>query len=228
MLIAIGFVALTALVMVLLGGTAGFPGNVQHIFGQSTETTATITKIDKVGFCTRSNRDQYTLTWHEDGVTRTETIGRCGDPWELGDQVPIWSTADEPYTESPWVLRSALLLLTLGIGVTTWIALRRRSDIRRSAHRALNGTWQPQVVSTVGIPGTRDFEIHAPQRIRNRPADWMRVLYKPDGDARPPRDVSGMLFIDGFTGDRPSGLSLHETADGRRVWRWHGRTHRRS
>ena len=62
-----------------------------------------------------------------------------------------------------------------------------------------------------------------PRTNRNRVSDWIRVLYKPEGEYQIPLDIPGTLYIDGFQGDRPSGLSLHETADGRRVWRWHGR-----
>lgn len=222
-LFTVGLVGVIALVIVLLGGVAGYPGNVQHIMGQSTKATATVTNIQKVDFCTRRNRDQYTLTWQEDGMSRTETVGRCGDPWDVGDKLTVWSTEAEPYTESPWVMRSMIVLLTTALGVTGWLAWRGRKKIKKAAESALNGTWQPQVYSTIGLPGARNFRMNPPRPNRNRVSDWIRVLYKPEGEYQIPLDVPGTLYIDGFQGDRPSGLSLHETADGRRVWRWHGR-----
>src|SRR5699024_9023984 len=84
------------------------PGYVEHALGQSTERTATVTGVEEAPVCSRSDRDVYTVEWGEDGARRSGQVGFCGDPWEVGEQVEIWSTSGAPQTSSPTALRVSI------------------------------------------------------------------------------------------------------------------------
>jgi len=215
---------IAAIIILIVGGAAFIksPENLEHLLGQSTRQTATVTHIDKASFCSRSTRDQYTLTWGEAGVSRTETIGRCGDPWVVGEELTIWSTDNKPQTDSPWALRISVAAVILGLAVAGAMLWKRRRRVRRAAARAIDYTWHPQTFSTLGMPGAPGFQVNSSPTVRNRLRDWLRVLYKPPVRTAPPPDIPGTLYIDSLRGGRPRGLSLHALVDGTRMWRWHG------
>ncbi|NYF96957.1 hypothetical protein [Janibacter cremeus] len=83
----------------------GSTGARQHFLGQSTHTRATVVEDVEDGRCRRSGghyypEHHYTLEWSEGGEQRTEVIKRCGTPYEIGEDIEIWSTDGMPYTES--------------------------------------------------------------------------------------------------------------------------------
>ena len=94
----------------------------QHFLGQSKHTQATVIQDVREGECrgVGAPRPQhhYTLEWGEGGERRTGVIKRCGNPYEVGEDVEIWSTDGMPYTESAVVHR-----LLLGGGVIVFLGL---------------------------------------------------------------------------------------------------------
>lgn len=216
---ALGLAFLLAASIVTLN-VAREPGVAEHFLGQSTHQTATVTRIQEVSFCTRSNRDVYTLEWQEGSTHRSESVGRCGSPWRVGDAVEIWSTSGEPQTSGPTALWVSLGALVTGFAVATVWVWRNRQRVRRAAAAAVAGTWQPLTFPTVGRPGEPEFRVDAPEPVRHRPRDWRIHIYSGAPVALSPA-VPGTLYVDGVQGGRPRGLSLHTTADGDRVWRWH-------
>lgn len=217
----IGVVVVT--VVVVLGATGSVlarPGTVEHALGLSTEQTAKVTAVDDVAFCTRTNRDVYTLEWDEGGQRRSEQIGRCGDPWTVGDEVEIWSTSGVPQTSSPTTLRVAGATLVLGLVIAFALALRAWYRVRRATRSALHGTWRPESVRTFGRPGL-GLRTDPPARLSDRPRHRGRTIHSAPGHDRSP-GLPGTFFVDTIRRGRPRGLSLHATADGGRVWSWHG------
>ncbi|WP_235734982.1 hypothetical protein [Nocardioides alcanivorans] len=213
-------IVLSTLTLLVVG--LAHPGTMAHALGRSTEQTATVIEIDQVTFCSRSKRDTYTLAWEEDGRRRTGTVGRCGDPWQLGDEVDIWSTSGGPHTSPPIALRLASVVLVLGFGTAVGFLLRGRSRVRRAVAAALHGRWQPLTLETFGQPGTPAFRVSTAASVRNKRRDWSRILHSATGGTELGSPVPGTLFIDAVHKGRPRGLSLHVTADGGRTWRWHG------
>lgn len=216
---AIGLSFLVAALAITLS-IARAPGVAEHFLGQSTQQTATVTHIQEVSFCTRSNRDLYTLEWQEGAAHRSETVGRCGNPWQVGDVVEIWSTRGEPQTSGPTALWLSFGALIAGFAVATACVWRNRQRVRRAAAAAIAGTWQPFTFPTVGRPGEPEFRVEAPEPVRHRRRDWRINIYSDTPVALTPA-IPGTLYVDGVTGGRPRGMSLHTTADGDRVWRWH-------
>ena len=104
-----------------------------------------------------------------------------------------------------------IVLLTTALGVTGWLAWRGRKKIKKAAESALNGTWQPQVYSTIGLPGARNFRMNPPRPNRNRVSELdpcpLQARRRISDSSRCP----GTLYIDGFQGDRPSGLSFRDS-----------------
>lgn len=193
----------------------------EHFLGQSTKQNATVTAIDKVPFCSRNERDTYTLEWDEGTIHHTETLERCGEPWRVGDQVQVWSTSGEPQTSGPTTLWVTFgFLAAVFASAIVWFA-RGRNRVRRSARAALDGTWQPHTFATVGRPGDPDFRVASAEPMRHRRRDWAFRIFSADVSAVTRSGVQGTLYIDAIKGDRPRGLSLHTTVDGERVWRWH-------
>lgn len=217
------FAVVVAVLLILLGltvGALGHPGSVEHALGLSTERTATVTQIDEVGFCTRNHGDVYTLEWDEGGQRQSGQVERCGDPWTVGDSVEIWATTGDPQTSSPATLRVTAAALAVGLVVTVALVLRGWYRVRRAARSALDGSWRPQRVRTWGRPG-RGLRVEPPVHLRDRPRHWGRTLHSAPG-RDPSPDLPGVLLVDAVRRGRPRGLSLHTTADGGRVWRWHG------
>ncbi|WP_068254626.1 hypothetical protein [Janibacter corallicola] len=195
------------------------PGYVEHALGQSTERTATVTGVEEAPVCSRSDRDVYTVEWGEDGARRSGQVGFCGDPWEVGEQVEIWSTSGAPQTSSPTALRVSIGALLAILVAALALILRGRSRVRRSTRAAIDGSWRPLVLPTVGVPGSRGARIGAPGQVRSRARDWTRILHARPGSGGA---AQGRLFVDEVRRGRPRGLSLHTTTGGARVWRWHG------
>ncbi|MGO1307895.1 MAG: hypothetical protein ACTMIH_10825 [Microbacterium gubbeenense] len=199
------------------------PGTIDHLLGQSSEQTATVTGFEEVPWCDRNNRDRYTIAWEQDGVARTGDIRVCGEPWAIGDQVRIWSTsAGEPSKSSPLTMRVVTGLLVVGLAVTTAMFWRARRRVRRAAAAALDNTWQPRTIPTTGRPDEPNFRFLSPDPPRNRKRDWQRIIFSAKSNVRSDANVRGRLFIDEVRSGRLRGLSLHGTDDGDRVWRWHG------
>lgn len=216
---AIGLSFLIAAI-VLAVNVSRTPGVVEHVLGQSTQQTATVTGIEEVSFCSRSNRDRYTLEWQEAAGHRSETVGRCGSSWQVGTEVEIWSTSGEPQTSAPTALRVAFGVLIAGFAVATVWVWRTRQRVRRATRAAIDGSWQPLTFPTVGRPGEPEFRVEAPHPVRYRRRDWHLHLYSGRPVAHSPA-VPGTLVVDRIAGGRPRGLSRHATADGDLVWRWH-------
>lgn len=217
MSITIPLVFLTAALVALQN-----PGTFQHFLGQSSKQTATVTNIDEASFCTRSNQDQYTVTWSEEGIHHSEVISNCGNSWQVGDELTIWSTGGIPQAEGPLALQISVGVLLLGLTVATIVLIRHRSRVRRAAARALNGTWQPESYRTKGVAGSPDFQIYTPAPIHSRRRHWTRKIFMSKVRTAPPAEIPGTLYVDKLQGARPRGLSLHELDDGTRFWRWHG------
>lgn len=217
MVIAIGIIILTLAVLL-----PRHPGKLEHLLGLSTERTATVTQIDRVAFCARSHTDTFTLEWDEDGRHRSETVGRCGDPWKIGDRVHIWSTSGEPQTSPPIVLRLFVGIVVLAIALVVIWMMRGRRRVLRSTTAALDGTWRPLTLPTSGSPGAFDFRVESEEPVRTVHRDWVRVIHAGPGSLAASRQEPGTLYIDAIHRGRPRGLSLHTTASGARVWRWHG------
>lgn len=93
----------------------------QHFLGQSTHTRATVVEDAEDGWCTGSGerrrpQHHYTLEWSEGGEQRTEVIERCGNPFEVGEEIEIWSTDGMPHTESAVVWRLTIGGLVIAFG----------------------------------------------------------------------------------------------------------------
>lgn len=210
-------------ILIALGvafSTLRHPGTIEHALGLSTERTATVTRVDEVTICSRNHGDVYTLEWQDGRHHRSERIERCGDPWTVGDEVEIWSTTGDPQTSSPTPLRIAGAALVVGFTAAVVLLLRGWYRVRRAAGSALDGTWRPLRVRTWGVPG-RGLRAEPPVRLRDRDRWWARVIHSDPGHDRSP-GLPGILYVDAVRRGRPRGLSLHVTADGGRVWRWHG------
>lgn|SRR5699024_1385910 len=200
---------------------AAVPGTVEHLLGQSTQRTATVTGIDEADVCTRSSRDVYTLIWQEGATTQSGAVGRCGDPWQVGDRIEIWATSGEPQTSSPLAPRVALAAVAAAFAIAIVAIWRKRAHIRRATASAIDGTWRPLMLPTTGRPGSHAFRVDSAEPVRNKPRDWLLVLHESTGHAPTSATVPGTLFVDAVRKGRPRALSLHTTADGGRVWRWH-------
>lgn len=93
----------------------------QHFLGQSTHARATIVEEAVNGRCRGGSGDpvrprhDYTLEWSEGGEQRTEVIERCGSPYEVGEDVEIWSTDGMPHTESAVVWRLTIIGLVIAL-----------------------------------------------------------------------------------------------------------------
>lgn len=107
----------------VLWAALGSAGARQHLLGQGTHTRATVIEDVEDGRCRNGaghHRPQhlYTLEWSEGGGQRTEVIERCGSPYEVGEDIEIWSTDGMPYTESAVVRR-----ILVGGAVTVFLGL---------------------------------------------------------------------------------------------------------
>lgn len=215
-------IVVVVVIAVLVAGLAK-PDLRQHLLGQSSKQQAKVTDINRVGFCSRSNRDTYTLEWEEDGARRTETIGRCGDPYEVGDTVDIWSTDGTPETSPPNAIRLITLCLFLTLGAMAGFGMRRTRRHIRTIDAALAGTWQPIVCRTTGHPDDPRFRIvESPEPVRAEKVRGGRSVHvssvRPDQSGQ----VPGTLFLTTVRRGCPKGLTLHDSADGSRIWRHHG------
>lgn len=155
-------------------------------------------------------------------MQRSETVGRCGDPWEVGDEITIWSTSGVPQTTSPINIQIAMGVLVLGLAGAVALILHSRRKVIKQTTAAINGTWRPVQLQTVGMPGTKTFQIRSQQPLKNRPMYWTRVLYKSDISVAPAPTVPGTVYIGSIRRNKVRGLSLHVTSENTRMWHWHG------
>ncbi|WP_147599197.1 hypothetical protein [Flaviflexus massiliensis] len=144
------------------------PGIHEHFVGQSTKETATVTHIEKVNICGRTNKDEYTMTWTEDGIQRTETVKRCGDSWKVGDQVKISSTAGILQTPPRIVLQLTVTVIVVAMATDFTLVLRTRRSVINQAQAILNVTWQPVEIPTAGLPGTGGSPINPQAPLKTR------------------------------------------------------------
>lgn len=110
------------------------------------------------------------------------------------------------------------MVVCVVVTVALW---RERRRVRQATGDAIAGRWQPQRFATRGRPGESGFVVDAPGGVRHRWFDWRMVVHHSGGQSPWATDIPGTLFCDEIRGRRPRGLSLHQTADGSRTWRWH-------
>lgn len=211
-----------AVVLIAIGATAAnHPGTFEHFLGSSERQTATVTRVVEAPFCSRNDRNIYTVEWEQNGTLRSDTLGRCGDPWQIGDEITIWTTSGDPRTSGPLAMRIVAALLAAGLAFAALVIVRGRHRVRRATSRAVDGTWRPRSFATIGRPGDPGFRIDAPVVARPRTRDGRTVIFRSHDGVLPPSDAPGTLYVDELRVGRPRGLSLHTTEAGR-VWRWHG------
>lgn len=196
-----------ALVAVVLWAALGSPDRRQHHLGQSTPTRATVTDVAAGGTC-RGNMqgNLYTLTWAEGGRQRVEGIRRCGDDYEVGQVIEIWSTSGMPYTESPRVWQlfiGGLCAAFLGMALAMLVGhLRLRRNVRAVLGGAAPAAQYPMSqVSPDWLPFRRT--IHP--MVRDEIASFT--------------PTSGWIYPSELgRGGRPRRLTLHVSGTGSRSW----------
>lgn len=216
--IALAVVAVAATVLAVQRSTA------QHLLGMSEKQRGVVTGIDEVRICSRRHTDTYTAEWTEDGETRTGTFGRCGDPYDIGEELTVWVTDGDLQTDPPWMVQVGVgvpVLLLLGAFALT---LRHGLRRRRSLAAALDGSWRPESLHTLGLPGTSAFRVvDVDTGAAESVSGWrIRFVHSAAGEAGRPEapadDMPGVTHCDRVRRGRPKGLCLHTGADGSRSW----------
>lgn len=111
----------------------------QHFLAQSTHTRATVVEEVEDGRCRSGTagvvrpRHDYTLEWSEGGEQRTEVIQRCGSPYEVGEDIEIWSTDGMPHTESAVTWRLTIIGLVIALSGLFAVMLWVHVFVRRMA-----------------------------------------------------------------------------------------------
>ncbi|MDN5893889.1 MAG: hypothetical protein L0H93_07650 [Nocardioides sp.] len=207
----------------------------QHLLGQSERHEAVVTEVARGRSlsCRNNSRDStYTLEWAEEGTTRTEQIERCGNPYDDGENVVIWSTDGMPFTDSATLIKvlfGGLLILFLAPSV--WL-MRKALRLHRVVSRVCSGEPPAASYRVLGHPGLGGgFHLvdHAPfDPDRLRKGSGVRTVGPPGrglstGSAPEVPDlVPGTIWISEMRRNRPRGVLLSLGDDQSRHLRYLG------
>lgn len=222
--LAIVLVIAFAVVVVMAAVLAVQRSTAQHVLGMSEKHRGVVTEIDEVGLCSRRHTDTYTVEWIEGGEARTGTFGLCGDPYDVGEELTVWVTDGDLQTDPPWMVRLGVGAPVLLLLVALLLVLRHGSRRRRSLAAALDGSWQPESLHTLGLPGSAAFRVvDVDTGAAESVGGWrIRFVHSTAGEASLPAatvdDMPGVVHCDRIRRGRPKGLCLHTGADGSRSW----------
>lgn len=198
-------------------GVIGGTSFIAHTLGMTTPREATVTGKETVDWCTKRNRDLYTMTWTEEGEQTTAKVGRCGDPWEIWDKLQVWTWHGEILVDSPAIARATLIGFVLLYGLATWWVWSMVRRMRKNIGSALNGTWQPEQYASYGVPATPGFQIDAPVPYKFTRLEAMRPPLYTQGACGP--EDYGTIYVSELNKGKPKGLSLHVSQNSK-TWRW--------
>lgn len=215
--IAVAVMLVAAVVLAVQRATA------QHLLGMSEKQQGVVTAIDEVRVCSRRNTDTYTVEWVDGAETHTGTFGLCGNPYAVGEELTVWVTDGELQTDPPWMVRMGVGIPTAMLITALVLTLRHVHRRRRSLAGAVDGSWQPESVRSLGLPGTAAFRSVARDGSTTSISGWrVRFVHSATGSsprpAAPADDMPGEVLCDRVRHGRPKGLCLHIGADGSRTW----------
>lgn len=133
------------------------------------------------------------------------------------------SNPGAPQTTPRIVLQLTVAFVVVAMGTVFTLVLRTRRSVINQAQAILNGTWQPIVLPTVGLPGTGGFLINPPASLKTRMFYRTPTIYRPERTEQIPRNVPGTLYSTSVRKNKARGISLHVSAAGTRQWSWQGK-----
>lgn len=181
-------------------------GGADHLGGRTDSAMATVESVQEIGNCRSGDDHRVTLSWTEDGVTKTGTYDKCGDTPQAGETLQIWIDSDgEIHTESPETSRIGLIGLTVSLGAlaggTGAIMVIRRARQRRLLLAAGRFPLTPagQVEVRAGQNGT--VGIRSVASARGRPVAssgaWVALYTSPGSSTKrhPRKSMSGRWWL---------------------------------